>query len=329
MKNNKAVPEIPKYYPVITEQAVQCQITRYKQGRFYEGVDAEGVAHKPKPSVTNVLKTHGGEDKEGLMRWASGQPSWEACQEALHKAGDIGHFCHSIIMHLFKGRVVNLDADLVAIDDECNWIPDPETDEYNYNLTRSNEMRKSITGKSVRKRMIEFMAWWQWLESEYDRVEVLASELMLYHPGIHYAGTVDLVLRVTKGEEVRVWMVDFKTGSSLWLKDELQQIAYIRLWNELYGDLYGPIHDAFLLHLKDGWRRTPTPDSMKKRFASGRIKDAYYERFDDQLKIYYREYVKCVPGELTPTTYVDFQSTFSLEVPGEEETVKKNTKEEK
>lgn len=54
-------------------------------------------------------------------------------------------------------------------------------------------------------------------------VQDIVSECPVGHREQHYAGTLDLIARLSDG---RVWLLDYKTGGSIWLTVALQLAAY-------------------------------------------------------------------------------------------------------
>jgi hypothetical protein len=58
-------------------------------------------------------------------------------------------------------------------------------------------------------------------------IRPLATELVVAHRGVHYAGTADAVLTIGRGELAgRTGLVDWKTGSGIYAESMLQTAAY-------------------------------------------------------------------------------------------------------
>lgn len=67
--------------------------------------------------------------------------------------------------------------------------------------------------------IIEFLDW-----EESNDVEWGASEVVVYHPEAHYAGTYDALAKVNG----RITIVEFKTASGIYGEHKLQTTAYLR-----------------------------------------------------------------------------------------------------
>ena len=67
--------------------------------------------------------------------------------------------------------------------------------------------------------IIEFLDW-----EESNDVEWGASEVIVYHPNVHFAGTYDALARVNG----RITVVEFKTSSGIYPAHKLQVSAYLR-----------------------------------------------------------------------------------------------------
>jgi hypothetical protein len=185
-----------------------------KAGRFYE-VDGELY-----PSVTHVLSVI---SKPALVNWAANteralvmdaaadlyldttliktpmsRPAYlstldarlgktKAHQRELAKAADIGTQAHKAIEHRFH----------VALGHAVG--PEPR-----------------LTDKSL----WAFMAFEDWAREHH--VRPILVEQTVWHPGLRYAGTLDVLAEVD-GE---IAVVDFKTGKSIYSEAHLQNAAY-------------------------------------------------------------------------------------------------------
>lgn len=90
---------------------------------------------------------------------------------------------------------------------------------------------------------------------EYE-VEPLAIEILLHSKDHVFAGTADLICRMTyKGRRVRA-LVDFKSGENFYRDHAVQLEMYRDAWHEHYGTTH-PIDCVFNWSPKD-WRTKPT-----------------------------------------------------------------------
>lgn len=84
----------------------------------------------------------------------------------------------------------------------------------------------------------KFQAWW-----EENELIFVASELELVSEVYRYGGTTDIVARDQKDQ---VWMIDIKTGKSIYPSNWYQIAGLGELWRENYGE---PVYKHLILRL--------------------------------------------------------------------------------
>jgi hypothetical protein len=106
----------------------------------------------------------------------------------------------------------------------------------------------------MRSRLAHFH---DWLDE--SRAVVLASEFQCWNLTVGYAGTADLLVRMPQGE---IWLVDLKTGKSIYGEHALQLIAYLMaefvgaddVVDDALTGLLQKVDGIAILHLsEEGW----------------------------------------------------------------------------
>jgi len=118
-----------------------------------------------------------------------------------------------------------------------------------------------------------FQAW----NRDYD-LQIIASELMVYHPAYKYAGTIDLVCRRIGTDELVV--VDIKTGG-VFNESAMQISAYSYALEYLTGD---PVSEAWVLQLP---RERPDKWDADKLYEVHKLNNiaGYHDAFVDALNL--------------------------------------------
>lgn len=144
------------------------------------------------PSVTWIS----GHYPKGIAfyKWLADK-GWDEAEAIKSAAGDKGSKVHKAIEWWLKGNEVRIDSKFQNPTTE--QVEELTLDEYN--------CVKSFTD------------WW--IE---NKPELLKTEIVVVSEKYGYAGTLDLIVKIN-GE---VWIVDIKTGQSVWPEYELQLSAY-------------------------------------------------------------------------------------------------------
>ena len=118
-----------------------------------------------------------------------------------------------------------------------------------------------------------FQAWFR-----DNDLQILASELMVYHPAYKYAGTIDLVCRHEGSAELVV--IDVKTGG-VFDEAAMQISAYSQALEYLTGD---PVSEAWVLQLP---RDRPIKWDADKLYEIYKVNDIqeYFDAFDTAHKL--------------------------------------------
>ncbi len=107
--------------------------------------------------------------------------------------------------------------------------------------------------------ILSFKKWWAVTEKDY-KIEPLTWDRTIFSEAYNYAGTIDLVVRLTDRVtgSVRNVIIDFKTSSDVWTEYELQVSAYKQGLVETNGSgviaLEG-VKDYELMILQLGYKR--------------------------------------------------------------------------
>ncbi len=130
----------------------------------------------------------------GFYKWLADK-GWDEAEAIKNAAGDKGSKVHYAITDLLKGGKVAIDGQ----------YPNPTTGE-----------PEEIT-KEEYECIMSFVGWFN-----ETKPKVIANEVVVFSEGDKYAGTIDLICKIDK----QVWVIDFKTGQTVWPEYELQISAY-------------------------------------------------------------------------------------------------------
>jgi hypothetical protein len=123
-----------------------------------------------------------------FYKWLASK-GWDESQAIMEEAGERGTMIHKAVEMLIAGQTVKYNT--VINDRELT------ADEYSA--------------------VMSFVAWYKEAQPE-----IYKSEFTVFSPDDRYAGTIDLLCKINKGW----WVVDFKTGQSIWPSHEIQLTAY-------------------------------------------------------------------------------------------------------
>lgn len=179
------------------------------------------------PSVTWIAGCY----PKGVQfyKWLA-QKGWDESEAIKTSAGDKGSKVHNAIEDLLKGDTVKMDSKYIN-----NSTGQPEEltiDEYSC--------------------LMNFVDW-----HNETKPKTLRTEFVIFDDIDGYAGTVDYLCQI--GDEV--WLIDFKTGQSVWTEYELQISAY-RKALERQGvkiDKMATLQVGYKLN-KRGWKLTELED---------------------------------------------------------------------
>jgi len=104
-----------------------------------------------------------------------------------------------------------------------------------YLAGEGGQMPASLQGQSACK---AFLKWYE----DHPNVNILASEMKVYHPELKYAGTVDAVAEI----DGDLYVIDFKTSSKVYPEHHIQCAAYAKAIELMWGE---EVHHTMILRL--------------------------------------------------------------------------------
>jgi hypothetical protein len=179
----------------------------------------------------------------GFYKWLASK-GWSEAEAIKAAAGDKGSKVHQAIGVLIQGGTVEMED---AFENPRTLDQEPLTPaEYEC--------------------LMSFRDWFAEV-----RPEVIDVEYTVWNERYRYAGTVDLKCRLNIDDYKRVWIIDFKTSSDVWMPMELQVSAY------KHGDTSEPKpHKLAILQVgyrrnKKKWKFTPIADQFSLFLAARKI----------------------------------------------------------
>jgi len=144
-----------------------------------------------------------------FYQWLASK-GWDESQAIKESAGARGSKIHKAIEVLLQGETIEMNSRFV--NPKTGELEELTVDEY--------------------EAICSFYDWY--IETN---PEIISSEIVVWNDEHNYAGTVDLVLNIQdkKTNEVETWIVDIKSGQSIWKEYELQISCYkhaLKLENE-------------------------------------------------------------------------------------------------
>jgi hypothetical protein len=230
--------------------------------RFYQPID-EDDGSLFRPSTTSILNMI---NKPELNRWR---------QEKGLEADKLGKLAMMIgdIIHRGINRLIKC-GDL-----ERSWI-------MNAIITHSSQRWDDMCSletlyKKISRRMDGFKVFWD--DKQPLGMIPIASEIMLYHKQIRWAGTCDLVTKIrlrSNSRDLVTMLIDYKTGKE-YKEHPLQLASYAMLWNKHIRNQDLRVTHVGNLYLGDLWKKTPKyklkvyplDDTLKQKFI--KIMDAW------------------------------------------------------
>lgn len=109
--------------------------------------------------------------------------------------------------------------------------------------------------------------------------KLIATEVRLVSDVYKLGGTIDIICEIN-GEN---WIIDAKSGNSIYDSHEFQVAAYAVMWNEVNPDY--PIHRCGVLHLKALTRGADKTKAKKIQGAGWQVKE-FDRHYGDAFKIF-------------------------------------------
>jgi hypothetical protein len=189
------------------------------------------------PSVTWICDT-GCPKSVGFYKWLANK-GWDEAEQIKASAGDRGSKVHQAISVLVRGGTVSIDD---AFENPRTLEPEPLTPtEYEC--------------------LMSFVDWYQ-----ETKPEVILNEFTVWNEKYRYAGTVDLKCRING----KLWLIDVKTSSEIWLPYELQVSAYKHADLPPIAQKLGILQVGYRKN-KRKWKFTPVKDQFSLFLAARRI----------------------------------------------------------
>lgn len=226
------------------------QVTTYDE-RWYakpsNDSKSELPAYKFVPSVTWVASYY----PKGTFfyKWLA-EKGWDEAEAIKSAAGNKGSKVHLAIADIMLGKEVRIDSKYP-------------------NRDRGVDEELSLEEVDC---IMSYLAWKKETEETHE-IEVVAFEVAIFSDIHNFAGTVDFIAKLTnrKTNEANYWLIDFKTGQSIWFESEMQVSAYREsIVNGENGfPKLPPKSDLKLAILQLGYRMN------KKRFKFTEIKPCF------------------------------------------------------
>lgn len=163
--------------------------------RWYCRLDPDGKEQTYVPSVTWIAGHY--PKGIGFYKWLSSK-SWDEGEAIKIAAGDKGSRVHQAVVDLIDGKEIEMEAKYLNANGKGEELT---LEEYDC--------------------IMSFRDWFLIVKPK-----IIAREIILFNDKDGYAGTMDFVCEI-KGE---VWIIDFKTGQSIWPEHEIQISAYKQAW---------------------------------------------------------------------------------------------------
>jgi len=208
-------------------------VTRHQKGnrRYYTVEGDPRVEGMELPNVTTILNVI---NKPGLQGWLLKNAADNHMKAVLDVVAESSLHSKDGIMDLARERVKLYDKDRKTAADEGTRIHKVIED---YFVTGISPM------DSQDRRLLSLIN--KWLDEM--ELDIVHSEIAVYHPFRHYAGTVDAIARDKYGD---VTMLDFKTGK-IYPEAAMQITAYSEAWM-LTNEEQLSISDHIIMQINEG-----------------------------------------------------------------------------
>lgn len=181
------------------------QVTTYDE-RWYAKPSEDKTTKLPTfkfvPSVTWIASYY----PKGTFfyKWLA-EKGWDEAEAIKNAAGNKGSKVHLAVADIMLGKEVRIDS----------RYPN-----------RDRGVDEELTLEEV-DCIMSYQAWLAETEVKYI-VEPIVFEVPIFSDIHNFAGTIDFVCKMTNREsgEVEYWLIDFKTGQSIWFESEMQVSAY-------------------------------------------------------------------------------------------------------
>lgn len=181
------------------------QVTTYDE-RWYAKPAEDSKTKLPTfkfvPSVTWVASFY----PKGTFfyKWLA-EKGWDEAEAIKQAAGNKGSKVHLAVADIMLGKEVRIDSKYP---------------------NRDKGYDEELTLEEI-DCIISYQTWLKETQETHD-VEVVAFETAIFSDKHNYAGTIDFIAKLTdkKTGDIQYWLIDFKTGQSIWFESEMQISAY-------------------------------------------------------------------------------------------------------
>jgi hypothetical protein len=190
---------------VADEEKGLIQITTYDERWYAKPSTDEKTqlpAYKFVPSVTWVCSFF---PKDTFFyKWLA-EKGWDEAEAIKIAAGDKGSKVHLAVADIMLGKEVRIDSKYP-------------------NRTKGYDEELTIEEVDC---IMSYQAWLAETELTHT-VETVAFEVAVFSDTHNFAGTIDFIAKLTNKatQEVTYWLIDFKTGQSVWFESKMQVSAY-------------------------------------------------------------------------------------------------------
>tara|TARA_R100001443_G_scaffold35589_8_gene49400 strand:- start:9435 stop:10298 length:864 start_codon:yes stop_codon:yes gene_type:complete len=240
-------------------QAVQAKRYPTKNGRYYgpKARDIYNTTPNPlKPSWTNIASI---ENSPGLSEWKMRNGRWaEIDGPTAAIKGTIAHWA----------------------DDKMNFGQTVTREQVEEKVANYPDIRWKLIYSSIYPMVDDIMKmiWSYKLWYDEHQPVILASEIMMWHKDVPYAGTADMVCKFfsKKQNQDIIMLIDIKTGQEN-EAHSVQCMAYSILFEKIYNVKVGAIGS---LYTTGKWRGEEKPGKMKVKMIRNKAgeftNDAHY-----------------------------------------------------
>lgn len=171
------------------------QITTFDERWYVRGTinELEGkLENEFVPSVTWIASYY----PKGIAfyKWLADK-GWDEAESLKASAGNKGSKIHQAIEKLLNGEEIRMESKF---------------------LNKESNIEEELTAEEY-EAIMSFVDWYNEVKPE-----IISAEQVVFNDEYGYAGTIDLICKI----DGQLYIVDFKTGQSIWAEYELQLSAY-------------------------------------------------------------------------------------------------------
>lgn len=256
------------------------------------------------PSITSVIKN--AEPLQfGLLKWYADN-GMEYCKNFLEHSANYGTFMHVCFADILKGKTFQLNEDFLKLE----MISFYEKEGYDFNSgwkwykDNFRDMRKDIFG------FVSFC--------KDCNIKPLAIEFTVFNENEIYAGTADLICKMTLKTKVRgkdeyteeevLAIVDWKTGENTYPSHAIQLEGLKQAWNSMFPEMQ--IQKVFNYNCKNF--RMPLGKTVIPYSLKDQTDNEYAFLWDHYIKIFHKQH----PAEEAMfSDFLDIEIGYDIPIP--------------